>query len=430
MKYGYRSKKTCESVELHPVSLEMIQKGHPHVTLDQFSKNFPRHALLLRSKKGIGKSNLFLLNDPDHPKIKARVWKFTTDTNDSYPDPFKFWGEFIQRLEIGFARRAKVEGRDCFYLIFGEADRLPGVFIQKLAKTILVQFSAECWVRHLESVLKHLGSVLRSSKIEFDQIVVQERKKGDNVSSDDISYLAFNRDGKKTKLLKMFSVSEFGVKYEIRFEQLDCGIYLDMSSIRQKLLQLFNSSKSILNLYSYTGAFSLFALKNGASSVASVDLSQKYMDWLNHNITLNGDFDKNKHQSNVGAVKDCLDKYVNDKSKFDLIICDPPSFSTDGKKKEQALSGYHKLIPRMEKLLNNGGSLIIFLNTHSVTRKKFEQKILEILQESKLERWLKIGEQYGMQDDCPLLAGFSEGDYLKGIQLIKTGAKNEMQKES
>jgi 23S rRNA (cytosine1962-C5)-methyltransferase len=173
----------------------------------------------------------------------------------------------------------------------------------------------------------------------------------------------------------------------------------------------------MLNLYSYTGAFSLWAMKLGAKFVASVDLSPKYIEWLQQNLGLNPDLNSAQHESLTMSVDEALDKLKAEEKKFDFIVCDPPSSSSDGEKRTSAIKSYKDLLSKMDKVLNPKGRIVVFLNTHQVTNQKFEKTIQENLSELKLN--YKLGTRLSLGQDCPTLKGFPEGSYLKGIVLEK-----------
>ena len=187
-----------------------------------------------------------------------------------------------------------------------------------------------------------------------------------------------------------------------------------MSSIREQISgKLFGD---VLNLYSYTGAYSLVALLKKCN-VKSVDLSKKYLNWLDRNLKLNDSkLNLNNHESICMPVDKYIDLAVSENTFFDFIICDPPSASTDGKKKTNAFKNYESLLPKLNKVLKKSGFLLIFLNTHQISQKKFELKIRDII--SPLN--MKIVDKYKLSQDCPTFSSFPEGNYLKGILIKKS----------
>ncbi len=388
-------------VELHPASIKHIKKGHPWITSDRFSDKFPKNSFFVACRLD-DVNFVVMINDPTHPTVKARVWKIDPKSSIEKKDfAYELVGRLTQSFEI---REAQDFSRENYYLVFGEADFLPGLFIQKLGGEILIQFYADFWHHFEKDIVKFI-----QRKFTKNNIWVQKRNK----SQEKEFYCATNKGLKELS----FNLIEYGVKYHIELNKFyDTGIYTDMSAIREKLIPEF-ADKDILNLYSYTGAYSLCAMKNGAKSVTSVDLSGKYLDWLDKNIALNADLEANKSihtRIDSSAIK-AIDTMIKDGKTFDFIICDPPSASSDGKKKTSAIDSYKEIIPKLSKILNKGGKAIVFLNTHSITRKSFEDKIKNYIGTEKLS----ITGAMKLTGDCPSLKGFVEGDYLKGLMLLK-----------
>jgi 23S rRNA (cytosine1962-C5)-methyltransferase len=213
-------------------------------------------------------------------------------------------------------------------------------------------------------------------------------------------------------------VREFNVNYKIKInENYDYGLYTDMSSIRKQIMPYFSDTKNVLNLFCYTGAFTLFALSLGATNVVSVDLSTKYLAWLQENLILNPELDESFHRSlNIPCDK-ALFQLKGEKRKFDLIICDPPSASSDGEKMTNALASYEELLPTMLEVLTPNGKIFAFLNTHQVSWKKFEERIEQIISSTPFFATAVIKKRFRLSDDYAPIKGFHEGDYLKGLMI-------------
>ncbi len=391
-------------VKIHHASLKYIKKGHPWITADTFTKKFPKGEEFLQVEENDTK--LLLLHDPNHPKIKARVWAF----GDGREHRFNFPRELKERLSAAFNRRKEMDvttDRENFYLVFGEADLIPGLFIQALGSHVLVQTTCNFWVLHK----KRIADLVRDLWEEH----FPEKKYINGWWSDRDTEAKSRITALKqgTSPPEQITISEFGINYILKPTLAhDPGIYTDMSAIRKKLFPILEESKSVLNLYAYTGAYSLAALKLGAEEVHSVDLSQNYLEWVDENLKENPELDSSKHQSHCLSVEDALKKFKAEGKKFDLIICDPPSASSDGKKMGKASDSYARDLPLMNDLLSEEGHLVVFLNTHNVSWKKFNSNLDEIVKSKSLK--LESKEQLRLADDCPLKGGFQEGDYLKG----------------
>jgi 23S rRNA (cytosine1962-C5)-methyltransferase len=183
----------------------------------------------------------------------------------------------------------------------------------------------------------------------------------------------------KNKNIEPTTIEEFGVKFKIKFnEHYDIGIYTDMSALRGEIIKKLKPESHFLNLFSYTGAFSLQAAKKKIYAT-SVDLSKKFLDWSEENCALNPDIAEDYLENICGDALKVTSKFAQEKRVFDAILMDPPSFSSNKKKGSNALDSYKSFLPLFDKILSNDGSLFIFLNNHSEKRKKFEETIEGII---------------------------------------------------
>ena len=394
---------------IHPVSIKLIRAGHPWVTPDTFSNRFPRQAEFVIALDERKRALALLLHDPGHRNIKARVWstKFPFDREVQH-----FTAGLQARIDQAFEKREplrKSRERENYYLVFGEADQLPGLFILRLGDRVLIQFYTSFWNRYKSTILTTLAEVYPEIKEEHTWIQLRGETK--ELQKLPVNLVDPNRRDE-------FHLQEFGIQYHIRLgSSYDHGIYTDMSSIRSQLRSVVAPGQRVLNLFCYTGAFSLWALKQGAEKVVSVDLSPKYMEWLQQNLGLNDDLDHKRHESLVMSSDEALGLLKSRGEAFDVIICDPPSSSSDGDKRTSAIKTYRDLLRRMDLVLRRSGKLVIFLNTHQVTSQKFDRVIQDYLGE--LELSYKLHKRLGLDEDCPTLRGFPEGSYLKGLVLEK-----------
>ena len=403
-----------ETFKLHPHSVKYINSGHPWVTKDKFTAEFPDKTCLIGAGADKKKPHWILINDPAHPQVKARVWG---PYSNSKIKETTFWNHFEERLEKSIKLREvqKIsQDRENYYLCFGEADMIPGLFIQKLGSIVLAQSYCSYWKYYEKIVLNIIERVCqRIYSMEAIQYFFQSRNKNQKIQLDHLNY--------KKELIRNaqpveFDLSESGIKYKCFLgKSYDLGIYTDMSFIREKISKLIFPESNVLNLYSYTGAYSLIALKNNAKEVHSVDLSEKYLEILERNIEINK-FPKDNHTSHCSDVVLALDKLRIAEHKFDIIICDPPSASSDGKKLTSALKSYEEIIPRITPLLKESGKAAIFINTHTISWNKFEKVIIPLCENNSLNKL----RRFNFGKDCRNLKGFQEGDYLKGLLLERS----------
>lgn len=386
-------------VALHPASCKYLKLGHPWITEDSYTKRFPKNTPLLIGVDEKTKSDVALLvQDPEHKTVKARLWSLNKEewTRD-------FDQELTLRLSSAIEKRLPLmKERENLFIVNAEADFLPGLLIQLLKDEVMIQYYALFWKAKEKIIFETLKKMLPNLK----EIWIQERN--------------FNQKKEIRSMNKSqeseFTLQEFGLNYKIRINQhYDFGIYSDMSAIRKLMTPYLKDHKSLLNLYSYTGAFSVYSLGLGFNEVCSVDLSSKYLNWLEENIALNSQLNPSFHTSLCMPSDKAMGKLIGENKKFEVIICDPPSASSDGSKVSSALKSYETLLPQMLNLLASNGKIFAFLNTHAISWKKFEDKLKQIIDESSFKDKVVIGKRFKLSEDCTPLKGFHEGDYLKGF---------------
>lgn len=408
-------------VTLHPTSVKTLGLGHPWVTEDAFSRKFPQNEAILMGLDDQGKHIAVLLNDPNHKNIKARLWG--KGGKDYKPGKNEFFSELKKRIELSiFTRKTMglINQRQNFYIVFGEANSLPGLFVQVLNKVLYVQFYIGFWTQIQDNLLRILIDATQKKypEIKIEQVLLSYRYDKNSKKLFKIDPLGFEIE--EIKNYPEFILNEFDIKYAIRVddEHKDVGIFTDMAAIRKEIFQKLQKTKNVLNLYSYTGAFSLCALKNGASKVVSVDLSKNYLNWLSYNISLNKDLRPEKHSSLHMSVEHAIKLLLKKDETFDLIICDPPSISAFGKSVTQAFKHYELMLPDLIKLASNEANIVIFLNTHGISSKKFFDKIHELLiKNSHTFINAEILYTISLDEDCLCPESFPEGNYLKGVSI-------------
>ena len=388
---------------LHPFSIKALKKGHPWVTKDEYSSKFAKDTHFIIGTDHRQNDVALLLNDPTHPQIKARLWSTKKPLPEEY---YNFKHELDHRLMQSIKKRnlpKLLSERQNFYLVFGEADFLPALFILLIGEHILVQSYSTFWDKYKNEINKSIKKHLTDLPVKT------------------ITYQKRNLESQKqpNAFDKTFVIKEFGINYQIKLDHYDIGIYTDMSAIRKSLIPYFKKAKHLLNLFSYTGSFSLMGLEQKISEVISVDISNTYNEWLLKNISLNKQLDPGHHQLIKTSVDEAVNNFIKTNKSFDLIICDPPSFSNTKTKTQNSFKGYEDLLPNLEKITSAGGYIVLFINTHKINRHKFEKKITDILSKFKLQKILSIEKNLGLSTDCPIIKPFPEGDYLKGIILKK-----------
>jgi len=385
-------------VQLHPISYKLLRQGHPWVTLDAFSRRFPPDASFLRYVDAQSRSAGVLLHDPRHKEVRGRLWSRNPAWSES-----DFPRELHERLTRAREKRLampELKLREHCYWLFGEADDVPGLMLLQLGDQFILQIYALAW----QGMMPLLENALLSVFPEITVAKLWLQVRSDHEAG---QKPAQKWHGPTERTIYPVREDSFLINARLG-EAYDYGLYTDMAAIRQELKALVAASSSVLNLYSYTGAFSLMALGLGAKEAISVDLSPKYLAWLEENLALNTFH--GQHQSLKMPAEEALKKLAAQGKRFDLIISDPPSSSSDGQKRSSALQSYERQWEFLQPLLQPKGHLISFLNTHRVSTPKFEAQLKAIEgNRLKLERKVFLGA------DCPTLKGFHEGNYLKGL---------------
>ena len=207
-------------------------------------------------------------------------------------------------------------------------------------------------------------------------------------------------------------INENGIKFHVDWDKgQKTGFFLDQRDNR-RLLGSLSTAKTVLNCFCYTGGFSMYALKNDAAHVTSIDISE----WATHQVKLNEQLNKlstSKHEIITGNVMD----YLNPKneSKFDIVVIDPPAFAKNQKKRHNAVQAYKRLNKMAMSKVKKGGLLFTFSCSQVVSSELFTHTVRAAAIEAK--RNIRISLQLTQGHDHPINIFHPEGSYLKGLVL-------------
>lgn len=206
-------------------------------------------------------------------------------------------------------------------------------------------------------------------------------------------------------------VLENGVKYATYLnEGLMTGIFLDQKNVRGKLVNGLAAGKTLLNMFSYTGAFSSAAAVGGASQTTSVDLAKRSLDKTREQFSANGI----APETQKIYVMDVFGYFSYARKKelsYDLIVLDPPSFARNGKKTFSVAKNYGELVESSIEILAENGIIIASTNAANVSREKFRQLVEAALKKKKVP--FTIFQEEHLPADFHVAREFPEGDYLK-----------------
>ena len=304
---------------------------------------------------------------------------------------------FASRFEEALFRRDIPEETNAWRWIHAENDDLSGIVVEVWGSDISIVLSDRSLVLWLDVFLEALLRV-RPFKRAWGHVRLGEGKQED-------LGLIFGEDPQKK-----IQVQELGLQYWVTPQNSkDAGLFCDMRSLRAWLQDRWKY-KRVLNLFCYTGAFSVSAAAHGASEVHSVDLSLGYLERAKDNFLLN-DLNPDKHQFVNADSFQALDRYRRKKDGFDVVIADPPSFSHSSQGTWSVQKDLKRLIIACLRVLVPGGHLIIATNHGKMSPREFSKAIQEAAQKEK--RRLYLIHNYCPDVDFPAALHFPEARYLK-----------------
>jgi 23S rRNA (cytosine1962-C5)-methyltransferase len=206
-------------------------------------------------------------------------------------------------------------------------------------------------------------------------------------------------------------VLEYGNKFRVNWvEGQKTGYFIDQRENR-KLLERYSYGKTVLNMFGYTGGFSVYAMRGGARKVNTVDSSKKAIGLADENIALNFPGDA-RHESFSMEV---FDYFRENNQKYDIIVIDPPAFAKSRKAQNNAIQAYKRLNAKAMEHVMPGGILFTFSCSQVIGRQEFRQAVYSAALESGREA--KIMHLLSHPPDHPVSIFHPEGEYLKGLVL-------------
>ena len=331
--------------------------------------------------------------------IAVRVLTFNDEPIDS-----TFWNKRIAtaydlRKSTGVASR---QDNDTYRLVHGEGDCLPGLIIDIYGETAVMQ---------AHSVGMHVN--------RNDIANALQNTLGDNLkniyykSETTLPYKAdINKDNGYIMGGNASNIStEYGLKFYIDWIRgQKTGFFVDQRENRS-LLEKYAKGRKLLNMFCYTGGFSIYALRGGAKVVHSVDSSAKAIDLTNANVAINFPDDP-RHQAFAEDAFDFLERMGNN---YDLIILDPPAFAKHRDSLRNALIGYRRLNAKALEKIQPGGILFTFSCSQVVSKENFRTAVFTAAAMAK--RNVRILHQLTQPADHPVNIYHPEGEYLKGLVL-------------
>lgn len=331
--------------------------------------------------------------------IAVRVLSFSDITIDQ-----SFWRERLaaaitMRCHIGIADNPE---NNTYRLVHGEGDWLPGLVIDCYGSTAVMQAHSVGMHLNRMDICQALTDVMggRIQQVYYKSETTLPYKA--HLEEEDGFIYGHTDDD---------IAVENGLKFHVDWLRgQKTGFFVDQRENRS-LLEHYSKDKSVLNMFCYTGGFSVYAMRGGAKCVHSVDSSAKAIEITNNNIGLNFPGDP-RHQA---YCEDAFRFLEEKKDKYDIVVLDPPAFAKHRAALHNALKGYIRLNAKGIRLVKEGGLLFTFSCSQAVSKDQFRSAVFTAAAQS--GRKVRIIHQLHQPADHPINIYHPEGEYLKGLVL-------------
>ncbi len=391
-----------KTVTLRPGKERSLVKRHPWVFESSIARGGGDAGETVRVVSADGQFLAWAAYSPQS-QIRLRAWSFEEGERIDA-------ALFRRRIDQALAMRARLAiASDSVRLIHGEADGLPGLIVDRYGQTLVAQFTSagvERWKAVIADALLAATGLTRlyersdAQAREWEGLPVQTgwlRGEGDTaltLREHDWQLTLDVAEGHKT------------------------GYYLDQRDSRHRFAQAVRhyGCQSVLNCFSYTGGFSVAALAGGAREVISVDSSGPALARATAHVALNG-FDPARHQAWDADVNATLRRCLAEGRRFDAIVLDPPKFAPTAAHAERAARAYKDINRLAFLLLNEGGLLYTFSCSGGIPPDLFHKIVAGAGLDAGVDGY--IVERLSAAADHPQTVRFPEGDYLKGLGILK-----------
>lgn len=323
----------------------------------------------------------------------------------------RFWESRLKaalhvRQSVGVVREEgdglRVFPNTTYRLVHGEGDNLPGLIVDVYGKTAVMQAHSVgmhvCRELIAKALVKVMGDKLDSIYYKSETTLPYKAELG---QENGFIY------GETDNNIAIENGLEFHIDW---LKGQKTGFFIDQRENRS-LLEYYAKGRSVLNMFCYTGGFSVYAMRGGAEVVHSVDSSAKAIELTNKNVELNFPNDS-RHE----AICEDAFKYLDDHDgKYDLIILDPPAFAKHRNALKNGLRGYTRLNVKGFERIKPGGILFTFSCSQVVTKDNFRQAVFTAAAQA--GRKVRILHQIHQPADHPINIYHPEGEYLKGLVL-------------
>lgn len=384
-----------KKIPLKQNAVQKVLKSYPLLVKEDF-------AVPLNEKEGtlvelVDKQEQFVAAAYLASQNKGDGWVLSLNPNETISESF-----FERLFKQASEKRATLKEDStttAFRFFNGEGDGLGGLTIDYYADYYVFSWYSQGVFEHRDMIYHAFHNAIPGAKGIYQKF---RYKRKDQKQSEFVS-------GQMAP--EPLIIQENGIHFAVYLDEgLMTGIFLDQRHVRRSLMENYSAGKSVLNTFSYTGAFSVAAALGGAIETVSVDLAKRSLPKTEEQFAVNN-LDLENHKIRVMDVFDYFKYAVRKKLVFDTVVVDPPSFSRSKKRTFSVAKNYTSLLEDIIDITSNGGTIIASTNSASVSTKRFESFIQEAFKNKKTP--YQILETHRLPEDYTVHPRFKEGNYLK-----------------
>ena len=336
---------------------------------------------------------------------KGYGWVLSENQNDEINAVF-----FVKKIEAALKYREDFfqdSSTTAFRVLNGEGDGLGGLTIDYFDGFYMLTWYSLGIYELKDEIIEAL-----KRSVQYKGIYQKKRFDGKGKYLDDNNDFLFGKEADAPIIVK-----ENGVNFAIYLDDgAMVGVFLDQREVRKAIRDKYAKGKTLLNTFSYTGAFSVFGAVGGAKETTSVDLAKRSLPKTQEQFSVNG-VDLEKQKIIVEDVFDYFKYAVRKKLLFDIVVADPPSFARSKKRTFSASKDYVKLLKEIIQITNKGGIIVASTNSANFSMMTFRDFIFKAFKE--LKGKYEVLESHTLPKDFKVLDKFKEGDYLKVVFIRK-----------
>lgn len=392
-----------QTIKIKSNFIKKYTSGYPLISKESIinSQDLTEECTLL---KLVDDKNSFIARGYFGKQNKGYGWILSRNENEQINREF-----FVTKLAAALEFREKLfksSDTTAFRVFNGEGDGIGGITIDYFDGYYLISWYSEGIYTYKKQIIDALGKLVESKAIyqkkRFDRA-------GQYIEEDDFVC------GEKGDF--PIIVKENGVNFSVYLDDgAMVGVFLDQREVRRAIRDSYAKGKTVLNMFSYTGAFSVYAALGGASKTTSVDLAKRSLSKTIEQFSIN----EIDYQTQDIIVEDVFNyfKYAGRKNlKFDMVILDPPSFARSKKFTFSAVKDYTNLLKDTIIITEENGIIVASTNCSSFSMKKFKTFVDTAFRESDCQ--YIIVEEFSLPEDYRTIPEFKEGDYLKVLFVKK-----------